>query len=210
MTQRLSDGVRTFRTTEFPKRQQQFAELATGQAPHTLFITCSDSRIDPSLITQSEPGEIFVIRNAGNLVPAHAEEPAGGEAATLEYAVVALGVRDIVVCGHSHCGAMAGLLAPASLQNLPGVASWLRHAEPTRERVQAAPHATEGRDAVRVNVAVQIEHLRSYAFVREAEAEGKLALHGWVYVFESGEILQLQADGTFSPLLDPTQLSGAA
>lgn len=210
MTQRLTDGVRTFRTTVFPRRQQRFADLAAGQAPHTLFITCSDSRIDPSLVTQAEPGELFVIRNAGNLVPAHGDEPAGGEAATLEYAVVALGVRDIVVCGHSHCGAMAGLLAPESLGSLPGVASWLRHATPALERVRAATPGSPASDAIGVNVGVQLEHLRSYAFVREREASGDLALHGWIYVFERGEVLELQPDASFAPLLEPPHLSGAA
>ena len=195
MTQRLTDGFRTFRSREFPRLQGQFKALAAGQSPRTLFITCSDSRIDPSLITQAGPGELFVIRNAGNIIPAHGSEPAGGEAATLEYAVVALGVKDIVVCGHSHCGAMAGLMNPESLAALPGVASYLRHARATLDRVTET-----GGDAVETNVKVQLEQLRSYPFVREREQRGELSLHGWLYVFETGGVLTLQPNGTFEPL----------
>lgn len=197
MTQRLKEGVRTFHTVEFPRRRQQFAALAEGQSPETLFITCSDSRIDPSLLTQTNPGELFVIRNAGNIIPPHSDAPMGGDAATLEYAVVALGVRDIVVCGHSHCGAMGGLMAPESLSALPGVASWLQHAHPTRARVESAAEGSDDRDAVRANVRVQLEHLRSYPFVAEAEAAGKLTLHGWVYAFEHGEVFELTPEGAF-------------
>lgn len=197
---RLTSGFHSFRAKEFPRRREQFEALAAGQFPHTLFITCSDSRIDPSLITQTDPGELFIIRNAGNLVPPPGKQPAGGEAATVEYAVVALGVEHIVVCGHSHCGAMAGLLAPESLKGLPGVSAWLRHATPTLERVRGASRPDD-RDPVRANVAVQLENLRAYPFVREREQAGELTLHGWVYRFERGEVLELGADGRFSPLI---------
>lgn len=205
MTQQLLDGVRRFRTAAYPPRKERFEALASGQSPNTLFVTCSDSRIDPSLITQTEPGELFVIRNAGNLIPACGVESSGGEAATLEYAVVVLGVKDIVVCGHSHCGAMAALLAPDTLDALPEVRSWLGHAESTLEKVRAAG---EGADAVRLNVVAQLENLRSYPFVREREERGELALHGWVYVFERGDILALGRDGAFAPLLSGTSSPG--
>ena len=112
----------------FPIHQSKFEELASGQRPPTLFITCSDSRIVPELLTQTEPGDLFVLRNAGNLVPPYSA-PLSGEAATIEYAVKVLKVEHIVVCGHSHCGAITGLLRPETLKDLPAVAEWLAHAE---------------------------------------------------------------------------------
>ncbi|MBL4849101.1 MAG: carbonic anhydrase [Planctomycetes bacterium] len=209
MTQRLADGVRTFRAVEFPRRRRQFKALASGQSPDTLFVTCSDSRIDPSLVTQTDPGDLFVIRNAGNLIPRFGSEPVGGEAATLEYAVLGLGVKDIVICGHSHCGAMAGLLAPDSLLGLPQVSAWLRHARTTLERVSAAPSDAPGEAAIETNVVVQLESLRSYPFVALREVRGDLTLHGWVYDFETGEVLELQPDGTFASLSDRPSIGNA-
>ena len=203
MTERLKSGVETFRSHAFPPRQDLFADLANGQSPHTLFITCSDSRIDPSLITQTEPGELFVIRNAGNLVP-HAED--SGEVATIEYAVVALGVQDIVVCGHSQCGAMGALVAPEPPEGLPRVVAWLDNARSTLERVRSAEPGSPDADAVLANVSEQLERLRALPFVREREASGALRLHGWVYVFERGEVLVRQADGRFGPLLEPAEV----
>ena len=132
--QRLLDGLRVFQHRVFPALRPRFERLANGQQPHTLFITCSDSRIVPHLLTQTEPGELFVLRNAGNLVPPWTAEHAG-EAATIEYAVQVLNVREIVVCGHSHCGAMQALLDPASVESLPAVRQWLAHAQPVLEDV---------------------------------------------------------------------------
>src|SRR3974390_1919087 len=126
--QKLIRGIHRFRTEDFRPLQGLFEQLAKGQNPETLFITCSDSRIDPNLLTRSKPGDLFILRNAGNIVPPRGSA-SGGEAATIEFAVAALGVKDIIICGHSHCGAMKALLQPESIELLPDVAHWLRHAE---------------------------------------------------------------------------------
>ena len=129
--QKLIDGLHDFQRNVFGHRREFFERLAHGQSPEVLFITCSDSRINPNLITQTQPGELFIIRNAGNIVPPHGPIP-GGEAATIEFAVSGLGVKDIVVCGHSHCGAMQALLDPSKVASMPCVSGWLVHGEATR------------------------------------------------------------------------------
>src|SRR5688572_22576048 len=128
--QKLIEGLHHFQSQIFSSQRELFERLARGQTPDALFITCSDSRINPNLITQTEPGDLFIIRNAGNIIPPHGAAN-GGEGATIEYAVAALGVKDIIVCGHSHCGAMKALLEPERLVNLPTVGAWLSHAEAT-------------------------------------------------------------------------------
>ncbi len=189
---RLFDGVREFRDNVFPERREQFEELAKGQNPRILFITCADSRVVPEMITQTEPGELFVCRNIGNIVPAYGEMM-GGVSAVVEYAVVALGVTDIVVCGHSHCGAMAGLIrGEAALDKMPTVRSWLRNAHAARSVVEVLHPDLTG-DAkiqalVEQNVVTQIQHLSTHPAVAAGVASGKLELHGWVYDIETGGI----------------------
>lgn len=128
--QKLVEGIHQFQQNIFTSQESLFQRLMRGQQPLALFITCSDSRIDPSLLTQTEPGELFIMRNAGNIVPSYGAVQ-GGEAATIEYAVSVLGVRDVIICGHSHCGAMGALLQPEQTAELPAVRDWLRHAEAT-------------------------------------------------------------------------------
>jgi carbonic anhydrase len=204
---RLLQGVRHFHHRIFPIWRPRFEHLASGQNPSTLFITCSDSRIVPHLLTQTEPGELFVLRNAGNLVPPSSVAHTG-EAATIEYAVEVLKVSDIVVCGHSHCGAIAGLLQPESLHHLPAVRNWLAHAQST---FQEFNNLASGQDrqgnffaaAVQHNVITQLAHLRTYHHVERAEARGELALHGWFYRFETGETFRLdEGTQTFCSLID--------
>lgn len=189
---RLFDGVREFRDNVFPERREQFEELAKGQNPRILFITCADSRVVPEMITQTEPGELFVCRNIGNIVPAYGEMM-GGVSAVVEYAVVALGVTDIVVCGHSNCGAMAGLIrGEAALDKMPTVRSWLRNAHAARSVVEVLhPDLTGGakiQALVEQNVVTQIQHLGTHPAVAAGVASGKLELHGWVYDIETGGI----------------------
>ena len=129
--QKLIQGIHQFQNHIVSTRIAEFKKLAQGQTPQALFIACSDSRINPNLLTQTEPGDLFILRNAGNIVPPHGAAQ-GGEGATIEYAVAALNIQDIIVCGHSLCGAMQGLLQPESLKGMPAVASWLNHAEATR------------------------------------------------------------------------------
>lgn len=188
---RLIHGVHEFQSQIFDTRRSLFERLAAGQHPEALFITCSDSRIDPNLLTQTAPGDLFVVRNAGNIVPP-ASAATGGEAATIEYAVKVLQVRDVVICGHSRCGAVAGLLSPDDLAELPLVAAWLDHAKAVAGTVEKKYAASSPEEkwarAVEENVLVQLDNLRSYPAVSAAVQAGKLNLHGWVYHFESGAV----------------------
>ena len=204
--QKLIQGIHEFQTEHFQPLQGLFERLAKGQSPETLFITCSDSRIDPNLLTRSKPGELFILRNAGNIVPPHGAA-GGGEAATIEFAVAALGVKDIIICGHSHCGAMMGLLKPEQVASFPAVASWLSHAEMTRRIVQENYGHLEGNRlvtaTVQENVLVQLENLRTLPAVGARLVRGDLHLHGWVYKIETGEVFAYDsASGQFLPLAE--------
>lgn len=190
--QKLVDGIHNFQNNYFSQDQKLFETLVEGQTPLALFITCSDSRINPNQLTQTKPGELFIQRTAGNIIPPYGAVH-GGEAATIEYAVSALKVKDIIVCGHSHCGAMAGLLDPESIEMMPAVKSYLQHAEATRRIVQEnykelTDPAKRLTLTVEENVLVQLEHLRTHPSVAAATGRGELKLHGWVYKFESGDV----------------------
>jgi carbonic anhydrase len=211
--QRLLQGIHQFQREHFRPLQGLFEELSHGQAPETLFITCSDSRVVPNLITQTQPGELFIVRNAGNLVPPHGAAN-GGEGATIEYAVAALGVRDVILCGHSHCGAMRGLLAPEQLSGLPTVTAWLQHAETTRRIMRENYAHLEGNAlltaTVEENVLVQLEHLRTLPSVAARLERGDLHLHGWVYKIETGEVFAYDAAaGQFAPVASFADASAA-
>jgi carbonic anhydrase len=190
--QKLIQGIHRFQQENFRPLQGLFEQLSKGQNPETLFITCSDSRIDPNLLTRSQPGDLFILRNAGNIVPPHGAGD-GGEAATIEFAVAALGVKDIVICGHSHCGAMRGLLRPEEVASLLAVSSWLTHAETTRRIVKENYTHLDGdrllTATVEENVLVQLENLRTLPAVASRLKRGDLHLHGWVYKIETGEVL---------------------
>lgn len=189
--QKLIDGIHKFRSETFVPLQGLFEQLAKGQHPDTLFITCSDSRIDPNLLTRAKPGDLFILRNAGNIIPPHGASN-GGEAATVEFAVAALGVKDIIICGHSHCGAMRGLLQPEQVAALPAVSAWLSHAEMTRRIIREKYQHLDGEDlltaTVEENVLVQLENLRTIPAVGARLVRGDLHLHGWVYKIETGEV----------------------
>ncbi|KMN82314.1 carbonic anhydrase [Chromobacterium sp. LK11] len=203
--QTLIDGFLKFQQEAFPQRSALFRELADKQAPGALFITCSDSRVVPELLTQQEPGELFVIRNAGNIVPCYGPEP-GGVTASVEYAVAALGVADIVVCGHSDCGAMTAIANGHCLDHLPAVAGWLRHADSAKVVNAARSHdsARQRLDGmVRENVVAQLANLKTHPSVALAMRQGRLRLHGWVYDIETGDILALDhASQRFVSLTD--------
>lgn len=189
--QKLVRGIHHFQENVFRSERAMFERLAKGQHPDTLFITCSDSRVNPSLLTGTHPGELFILRNAGNIVPPNGA-PLNGEAATIEYAVSVLEVEDIILCGHSHCGAMAALLDPASTRELPATRAWLSYAEKTREIVARSYADLEGEAlhtaAIEENVLVQIENLRTLPAVAARLARGDLGLHGWVYKIETGDV----------------------
>ncbi len=189
--QKLIEGLHQFQSTIFGTQRELFERLAQGQAPETLFITCSDSRINPNLLTQTEPGELFILRNAGNIVPPYGAAQ-GGEAATIEFAVAGLGVKDIIVCGHSHCGAMKGLLEPPPARDFPALTQWLSYAESTRRIVHDKYTGREAASLLNVtiqeNVLAQMENLRTHPVVASGLAQGKLKLHGWIYKIETGEV----------------------
>ncbi|WP_030939890.1 carbonic anhydrase [Streptomyces sp. NRRL S-646] len=179
--QPLIDNARTF-----GQRPEEFAKLAEGQSPQVLFITCSDSRVVPALITGARPGELFELRTAGNIVPPFASEHPTSEAATIEYAVEVLGVDDIVVCGHSHCGAVGALVRGDDLTAVPAVRDWLAHATPRPAGAVEDPAVTEG---VQSHVLTQLLRLRSYPFIEKKLKDRQLTLHAWYYEVHTGAVL---------------------
>jgi carbonic anhydrase len=188
---KLRQGLSKFHKELVTPHADFFTQLGEGQKPQAMFITCSDSRVDPNLMTQSMPGELFVIRNAGAIVPAYDSRVSSGEAATIEYAVRVLKVEHIVVCGHSHCGAMSALAEGVCLDQLPAMERWLSHAQPRRLRRAVTEHmaAPERLDVtIRANVALQLDNLRSHPAVQEGLQAKTLTLHGWVYNIETGSV----------------------
>lgn len=201
----IINGFLRFQQDVFPSRKELFKTLATGQTPKALFISCSDSRMVPELVTQREPGDLFVIRNAGNIVPSFGPEP-GGVSATVEYAVAQLKVSDIVICGHSDCGAMKALQNPAALKGKPSVEQWLKHADVARYVVAENRPTIQGEEGLRYlteeNVVGQLEHLRTLPAVAAAMANGSLRIHGWIYDIAKTEITAFDpAEGRFRPLI---------
>ncbi len=186
----LIAGVMQFREEIYPQQRELFSKLANEQTPRAMFITCADSRILPELITQSSPGDLFVTRNVGNIVPPYGVMN-GGVSTAIEFAVMALGVHHIIVCGHSDCGAMKAVLNPSSLEKMPTVRTWLRHAEVARTVVEAncgcADHNTLG-VLTEENVLAQLDHLRTHPSVAARLASGDLFIHGWVYNIGTSEI----------------------
>lgn len=209
--EKLITGLHHFQSQIFASHKDLFERLSGGQSPDALFITCSDSRINPNLITQTDPGDLFILRNAGNIIPPYGASN-GGESATIEFAVVALNVKDIIVCGHSLCGAMGGLLNPEKLHNLPAVAAWLAHAEATKrivkENYSSLSDAQLLNAAIQENVLVQIENLRTYPAIAARLSRGELNLHAWTYKIQTGEVFSyLAEDGQFLPLTDVPQVT---
>jgi carbonic anhydrase len=200
--QKLVKGIHEFQQNMFAHQKRLFERLSKGQQPIALFITCSDSRINPNLLTQTDPGELFIMRNAGNIVPPYGAVK-GGEAATIEYAVSVLKIKDIIICGHSHCGAMGGMLEPTLIENLPAVKEWIGHAEATARIIKENySHITDEQArltaAVEENILVQLENLRTHPSVAAAMMRGDVKIHGWVYKFETGQVFAYDpAQGQF-------------
>ncbi len=195
---KLISGLQSFQDQYVSTHRELLEHLSHGQHPRVLFITCSDSRIVPNLLTQTDVGDLFVIRNAGNIVPPY-RAANGGEGASIEYAIHALGIEQIVVCGHSHCGAMKGLLQLGKLEEqMPLVYDWLRHAEATRRLVQENYGNYKGEELLEItiaeNVLTQIENLKTYPVVHSRLYQGKLKIYGWIYLIETGEVLAYDPD----------------
>jgi carbonic anhydrase len=203
--EKLKDGVRRFQTEVYPAREAMYTQAASEpQRPHTLFITCADSRIDPNEITGTGTGEVFVTRNIGNMVPAYGEM-LGGVSAVVEFAVAGLKVKHVVICGHSDCGAMKALLAPETTTGLPSVANWLKNAHAARTVADTLLERDPKRDALSTlteeNVLLQLQHLKTHPSVAGAMAQGELTVSGWIYEIGTGHV-RVAEDGSreFRPI----------
>jgi carbonic anhydrase len=199
-------GLKRFRKKVYPKHRELFQKLALSQRPTALFITCADSRIDPCLLTQTQPGELFLCRVIGNIVPPY-PETIGGVSATIEYAVGVLGVPDVILCGHTDCGVMKGVLNPDALKPLANVSAWLNHALPAREALVKPGTDSPGAYSPETyltdpdflltlterNVVEQLKNLRTHPSVAARLEQGNLKLHGWVYHIGKGMVT------TYSP-----------
>lgn len=193
---KLIAGIVDFQERLLPQYAERFLELAHGQAPDVLLITCSDSRIVPELLASTDPGDLFVMRNVGNLVPPATAEGAStgdlSEASAIEYSVLVLKVRNMVVCGHSECGAMKAALLGKPTPETPNLAKWLHHVTSAVFRLDQEgpldPRLSRHDQLSQLNVLVQLEHLASYPIVRRRLAEGTLHLSGWWFDIATGEV----------------------
>jgi len=205
---RIRQGVRRFRTVVFPEKQELYKSLAEKQKPYALFLTCGDSRIEPSLLTGTDPGQIFVERTPGNIVPVYDDTVSVGVSASIEYAVAVLGVPDLIVCGHSACGAMKGLLHPEILDEIPATARWLKYAQPAVELLERDHRGAGDADRLKIltqlNVLEQMAHLHTHPAVEERLKAGTLGIHGWFYEIHTGSVDAYDpATGKFEPWPDP-------
>lgn len=213
--QKLLNGIREFRRQVRPSYIDRFSKLALGQKPDCLFISCSDSRVVPNLFASTDPGDLFVVRNVGNIVPPAGEDGYSildrSEAAAIEFALEALQVRDIIVCGHSECGAMQAVLSGKA--EFPNLKEWLGLGQAALNRLERhqlteglAPHNRLSQ----VNVLQQLDHLLSYPIVQRRIAEGKLGLHAWWFDLAHVEVSIYQAEqDRFVPVLEEPTSSTA-
>jgi len=204
---KLYKGLHHFRESFFRKEEEFFQRISSGQNPEVLFITCSDSRIDPNLVTQSRPGELFIVRNVGNIVPPHAAiRDKNSVAAALEYAVSALKVKDIVICGHSNCGALQALFSTdIGIPQYAHLRNWLSLANPLHDIMKqyygTRTKAVFARIAEEENVLLQLENIQTYPFIVEALQAGTLRLHGWYYDIGNGRVYAYNPETeSFDPL----------
>ncbi|MGA6992942.1 MAG: carbonic anhydrase [Candidatus Deferrimicrobiaceae bacterium] len=207
--ERLISGIHRFRAQYGSDNAELFRRLAEhGQSPEALFITCCDSRVIPTVITHSQPGDLFVLRNIGNFVPPYSEIPLDGTgvAAAIEYAVEYLHVRDIIVCGHSDCGAMKALYKDRALfAETPHIAQWLTHGDRTLAVVADNYPGKSKEERLTItaeeNVLVQVENLRTYPVVRKAAREGRLHVHAWFFEIGTAEVHAYNPEkGQFEPI----------
>ncbi len=205
---KLVKGFLKFRTEVFSKKKEFFTRLSENQAPRALFITCSDSRVDPTLLTQTDPGELFILRNAGNMVPPYGSMQ-GGSTATIEYAMAVLKVPHIIVCGHTDCAVMKALLNPEEVSDLPAFREWVGQAETTRRLMHEHYTDLTGNDRLikttQENVRSQLDHLRTHPSVALLLRKKQVDLHGWVYSISTGDVWVYDFEfEQFTSLLDET------
>lgn len=191
---RLYKGIWNFQKSHFREEADFFRRLSEGQSPEVLFITCSDARVDPNLVTQSRPGELFIVRNVGNIIPPYGSiKDKNSVAAAIEFAVLDLKVKDIIICGHSNCGAMQALYRDESeVCNMPHLKEWLQMADPVKDIILkhyiTAPEEIRYRVTEEENILFQLNNIQTYPFVRHALDESMLHLHGWYYDIGTGFI----------------------
>ncbi len=203
--ERIIDGVLKFQRDVYPSQKALFQQLSNTQRPQALFIGCSDSRVVPELFMQQGPGDLFVVRNAGNIVPPFAVAP-GGVSASIEYAVAVLGVPDIIICGHSGCGAMTAILRGGEqLEALPAVAKWLHFSDAAKQIVAKRNKSDD--DEVKLsaliceNVLTQLDHLLTHPAVAAAVKAKEVRLHGWVFDIATGRVMTYDVQSeAFTPL----------
>jgi carbonic anhydrase len=196
MPLKLLVGIRHFKNHHLKEKKEFLASLSKGQSPDVVLITCSDSRIDPHLFTHSGLGTLFVGRNPGNIVaPFNESCSPSGEGATIEFGLVHLNISEIIICGHSHCGAMKGLLTHNLDKHLPSTAAWLKHSQILVEHLEQRHPETAHQDYLfklkcltQDNILLQIEHLKTHPSVKARLEEGNLQIHGWYYEIETGEV----------------------
>ncbi len=209
---KLLKGIVDFRRNVRPAVKDTFAQLALGQRPDTLFIACSDSRVVPNLFASTEPGDLFVVRNVGNLIPPY-EEANGGphfgsEAAAIQFALAALPITEIIVCGHSECGAIGALAQGRTPENTPALGCWLRHGERSLRKLEGGAelgsHLERHNQLSQINVLEQLEHLKTYPIVRERLEARKLRLHGWYFDIKGAEVYEFEPSEERFHLIDET------
>jgi carbonic anhydrase len=205
---RLYKGIYRFQRSYFKKEEEFFKRLSRDQNPEVLFITCADARVDPNLVTQSKPGDLFIVRNVGNIIPPYdAIRDKNSVAAAIEFAVLELRVADIIICGHSNCGAIQTLFQEeGDLKDMPHLRDWIRIALPVKEIVDKHyAHASldfRNRIAEKENILAQLRNIQTYPFVAKALEEGKLYLHGWYYDIGTGNIF------SYNPVTDTFEMIG--
>ena len=206
---KIVEGIRRFRRDIYPGLKPRYDELVkTGQKPHALVIGCSDSRVAFESLTGCGPGELFIVRNAGNIIPQYGKYM-GGVTASIEFAVTALPIRDVIVCGHTHCGAMSALLKPEMSTDMPAVQKWVSFARQAKRRIgKEHTHVfdTHLREAIAENVKLQVEHLRTYPCIEKKLKSGEIRLHGWVYEIENGDVVEYdEATDRWLSLTEPDE-----
>lgn len=191
---KLIRGLHKFQTEVFPSKKEFFEGLTKGQKPEVLFISCSDSRVNPNLVTSSKPGDLFILRNAGNIIPPYKKRGGNGsEAATIEFALYGLDLEHIIVCGHSHCGLLDAAMHQRNILKMPNLLAWIKkNIDPTLKLVKKNYKGVEDASLLQIliqeNILHQIENLKAHPSVAQRLAQGKLTLHAWMYEFETGTI----------------------
>ncbi len=196
---KLIQGIVDFRNNLTEESRELFAKLALGQKPDTLFIACSDSRVVPNLFASTNPGDLFVLRNIGNMIPpSSATQHDNGASAVIEFSIFSLNISDIIVCGHSECGAMQALAHGTDTQCCPHLGSWLKYGEEALKKVRngfvISPGLAEHNQLSQVNVLQQLQHIASYPFIQERIEKKQLRLHGWWFDIAQADVYCYEPD----------------